>query len=616
MGDNSNRFCPLLPCLSFTNPYLAYFKEGELMPKPKPFLTKMIAGTLQSGLDALDAEIEPHIPEDLKALINELPISEELKTFLLPLSEKTSRSPVGTLAMMAIGMVAGTALGIAAPLARVASYGVDRLAQSYRLDPSTVTRLWLRAFPSEEDKEDWWSELRDQGASSRKIEAFKELANYLPTPGEIMTWAAREVFEPELREKYQLDKFLPPEFLTWAAKVGITGEVAKNFWASHWVLPSLTAIQELWRRQILNKEDVDAFWTELDMVPWVREDLFKLFRAVPTRVDVRRFWDMRTINEPRLRDIYKAQGYWEEDLEDYITWTKVYVDFPDLMARYSKGWISLEDVKTKLLEDGMSEERYEELLQTKIKKETPERLIKERDLTKADIYRGVKKEVISRREGQELLQGMGYDAFEAIYILDLNAPLEETVTEVKRRELTKTDIVKGLKAKVITEKEALSRLIELRYIPSDAEFLLSILKRVVKPPTVTKEREASKADIIEGVKKGLITSKEGHSMLLDIGFSPDAADFILEVRIEEPAFSPHLPMEFRQLVESYRRSQGLDFKEVPLELLEADRKRSELQSVLSQAISRKAPEDEIAQSEADLEIAEIELKGLKASYGL
>ncbi|GAJ12607.1 unnamed protein product, partial [marine sediment metagenome] len=80
--------------------------------------------------------------------------------------------------------------------------------------------------------------------------------------------------------------------------------------------------------------------------PWVREDLFKLFRAVPTRVDVRRFWDMRTIDEPRLRDIYQAQGYWEEDLEDYVMWTKVYVDFPDLMARYKNGWINLEDVKT------------------------------------------------------------------------------------------------------------------------------------------------------------------------------------------------------------------------------------------------------------------------------
>ena len=474
--------------------------------KPKPFLTKMIAGTLQSGLDALDEEIEPHIPEDLKTLINELPIPEELRTFILPLSEKTSRSPVGTLAIMAIGMVAGTALGIAAPIARTASYGIDRLAQSYRLDPSTVTQLWLRAFPNEEEKEQWWSELRDQGVNTKKIEAFKELANYLPSPTEIMSWAAREVFEPELREKYQLDKFLPPEFLEWAAKVGITGEVARNFWASHWVLPSLPSIIELWRRKILDKDDVDDFWTELDMVPWIREDLFKLFRAVPTRVDVRRFWDMRTIDEPRLRDIYQAQGYWEEDLEDYVMWTKVYVDFPDLMARYKNGWINQAEVRHQLVEvDGMPEDRFEELLQTKIKAVQEERLTETTALTRSLIIKGAKADPpkLTREETIELLMLKNYDKWEAEYIYDIE--------------------VTG-------------------------------------------------------------------------------------------AASPETPMEYRQLVESYRHAVGLDFKEVPPELLEADRNRSNFRLKLADARSREAPE--VPQLEAELEIAEVTFQNMKTGYGL
>ncbi|GAI73940.1 unnamed protein product, partial [marine sediment metagenome] len=180
--------------------------------------------------------------------------------------------------------------------------------------PGTITRIWLRDKPKYKK---YWDDLKHQGWSDDRIDIVKELGKYLPAPTEIMTWAAREVFEPELRKKYQLDKFLPPEFLEWADKVGITGEVAKNYWASHWVLPSLSNIIDLWRRKEIGKEDVDAFWTELDMVPWIRENLFKLFRAVPTRVDVRRFWDMRTIDEARLRDIYQAMGYWEEDLEDY-----------------------------------------------------------------------------------------------------------------------------------------------------------------------------------------------------------------------------------------------------------------------------------------------------------
>ncbi|GAI75017.1 unnamed protein product, partial [marine sediment metagenome] len=61
---------------------------------------------------------------------------------------------------------------------------------------------------------------------------------------------------------------------------------------------------------------------------------------------------------------------------------------------------------------------------------------------------------------------------------------------------------------------------------------------------------------------------------------------------------------------------GLDFKEVPAELLEADKKRSELRLKLAQAGARKAPEDEIAKLQADLEIAEATFQNMKASYGL
>ncbi|MBA7589364.1 hypothetical protein ES708_31449 [subsurface metagenome] len=321
-----------------------------------------------------------------------------------------------------------------------------------------------------------------------------------------MTWAAREVFEPELREKYQLDKFLPPDFLKWAEKVGITGEVAKNYWASHWVLPSLMSIQELWRRKILKKEDVDAFWTELDMVPWVREDLFKLFRAVPTRVDVRRWWDMRTIDEARLRDIYQAQGYWEEDLEDYVTWTKVYVAFPDLIARFRNTWISKEELMTELYAlNPEHPERMDELYETKFKPVAEERVAETTALTRSLIIKGAKEGKLDPGETIDLLMLKHYSREEAEYIYDL-----------------------------------------------------------------------------------------------EVG----------------AASSPETPMEFRQLVESYRHAVELPFKEIPTEVLAADKKRSDLRLELSQAIARKASQEELAKLQADLEIAEVQVRQIKADYGL
>ncbi|GAI79670.1 unnamed protein product [marine sediment metagenome] len=215
---------------------------------------------------------------------------------------------------------------------------------------------------------------------------------------------------------------------------------------------------------------------------------------------------MRTIDEPRLRDIYKAQGYWEEDLEDYVMWTKVYVDFPDLMARYKNGWINLEDVKTQLVTvDGMKEERFEELLQTKIKTVQEERLTETTALTRALIIKGAKAvpPKLTRAETIELLMLKNYDKWEAEYIYDIE--------------------VTG-------------------------------------------------------------------------------------------AASPETPMEFRQMVESYRHAVGLEFKEVPPELLEADKKRSDLRLKLADARLRKAPE--VAQLQADLEIAEVAFQNMKTGYGL
>ncbi|GAI65789.1 unnamed protein product, partial [marine sediment metagenome] len=71
-----------------------------------------------------------------------------------------------------------------------------------------------------------------------------------------------------------------------------------------------------------------------------------------------------------------------------------------------------------------------------------------------------------------------------------------------------------------------------------------------------------------------------------------------------------------QMVESYRKAVGLDYKEVPPELLAADKKRLELRSALSQARARKAPEDELSQLQAQLELAETQLELLKVGYGL
>lgn len=466
---------------------------------------------LAKGTETFLDSFEDAQRTDLKDAVSKLPaLPEDVPEEIRGVQDKAVGAEgfpwAIAMAVFGVALAIGSVTGLVQSSAKYGSHTFEKWFKNFRFGPGEATNLWLREYPSTEDKEQWFDDLKDQGADDRRIEAIKELAHYLPTPTEVMTWAAREVFEPELRERYQLDTHLPPEYLAWAAKVGITGEVALNYWAAHWVLPSLTSIIELWRRGELTKEDVDSFWTELDMVPWIREKLFILFREVPTRVDVRRWWDMGTITEPRLRQIYKAMGYWEEDLEDYVLWTKVYTAFPDLIARYKNGWITEQEVKDELIGFGMPEDRMLELWQTKFKKPVSvERVATERDLTKAEIYAGVKKEVITWDKGIEYLEAMGYDAAEA--------------------------------------------------------------------------------------------------------------KFILDVRVGA-ASSPETPLEYRQLVESYRRSQGMEAKEIPEDMLAVEREFVSISRQLKEATERGDSQEVLDQLEVARADAMVRLRELLVLYEL
>jgi hypothetical protein len=311
-------------------------------------------------------------------------------------------------------------------------------------------------------------------------------------------------------------------------------------------------------RGIITEDELKLLLRALDVMPFWRDKLINVAWELPTRVDIRRFWDMRTIDEARLRELYAARGYHGKDLDDYVLWTKIYTDFPDLLARYKNGWITLEEVRREIIATGLSPERADTLIEEKIKKAAPERVATEKNLTKADIVAGVKKGVITRGEGTVLLMEIGYDPVEADYILAVSIPLDEEDVVVKQRELTKTDIIAGLKAGVITEPEALTRLIDLRYTTLDAQFLLQIYKATITPPVETRDREASKADIVLAVKKGLITPEDGYLMLQDIGFTPEASQFILMVQAESSPFSPMAYQEFKDLTGKYRKAAGVE----------------------------------------------------------
>ncbi|MBW2673611.1 MAG: hypothetical protein JRD89_09395 [Deltaproteobacteria bacterium] len=458
------------------------------------------------------------------------------------------------LIVAAVVMLVQTMQTLFPPALKRMEQSEERVARTYRLDPISVITAWRRDKPAYEK---YFDDLRDQGWSDERIEALKFFTQFMPSAQDLVTWQAKEVFEPDMIAKYGLDDEFGELDLTLFEKIGVTEEQARNYWRAHWEHPELRTIIEMLRRTDFTEKDMWDWFRLVEIPPFWRQKLIDISYEVPTRVDVRRWWDMRTIDEARLREIYAWQGYHGKDLDDYVLWTKVYVAFPDLIARWKNGWITLDEVRAELVGYGMPAARVEELLETKFKATAGDRTTAERDITKTDIIKGVKKGVITRGEGMELLMDLGYDESDAEYILAINIPEDEEDVVVKQRELTKTDILNGLKAGVITEDEALAKLLELRYTQLDAEFLLKIYRATITPPAEPREREASKADIVLAVKKGLITPEDGYLMLQDIGFTPEASQFILMVRAEESPFSPMSYQEFKDVTGKWRKAVGM-----------------------------------------------------------
>ncbi|MCK4721778.1 MAG: hypothetical protein KAT75_00670 [Dehalococcoidia bacterium] len=530
-------------------------------------LAEWTGSVINKGTEKIVGRFEPEGVEASRtflARLRDIPgVPKEIRDDINKMIEPTGLWGLVAAIVLVPLMLFPMVFAIFQPLGRLLNYAEERIFRSGRMDPTTVIRAYWRGHMTEERMR---STLVDHGLDETDIETLINVTKFYPAPADLVHWQAREVFEPEMVQRYGLDAELGAIEREPFLKAGMTEEQIRNYWRAHWEHASWIQVVEMLRRAQLTEEEVRDWFRLVEIPPFWRDKLIAISWNVPTRVDVRRWWDMRTITEERLRVIYTAQGYHDEDLDDYVLWTKVYTAYPDLIARWGKGWITIDDVRNELVGLGMPAERVEEMLQTKIKAEQPERTTKERDITKTDIIKGVKQGVITRTQGVELLVDMGYSEDESVYILEINIPPDEEEVIVRQRELTKTDIIKGLQAEVITEAQALERLQELRYSRADATFLLAIYKALISPPAEPREREASKADIILAVKKGLITPEDAYLMLQDIDFTPEASEFILAVRAETSPFSPVSYSEFKDRTHRYRLAAGMEAKEMPEEL--------------------------------------------------
>jgi len=380
-----------------------------------------LASCAEWGMEKLFDAFEPGLREEIKPQLEQLKAIPGLPPEWYNVLDKATTAPsfiqFAALAPYLIGALFGLAMGAVAPVSRFGSYPIDKQIHSYRLDPMSVITAWRRD-PALYNA--YFDDLKDQGWSEERIEALKFVTLFVPSADEQTLWLAREVYEPDMISKYGLDAEMPVYEETDFDKVGVSPEQMANKWRAHWEHASWMQIVEMLHRGLITEDDVWEWFRLVEIVPFWRDKLIQTAYTWPTRVDVRRWWDMRTIDEAELRRLYSGMGYRGVNLDNYILWTKVYVAFPDLMARWTNGWITEDDVRDELLKLGMPYDRVNEMIQGKKKSVEAGQVDEGKALTKTEIYKGVKDGRITRDQGIDLIVDLNYNLAQAEYLLDVN----------------------------------------------------------------------------------------------------------------------------------------------------------------------------------------------------
>lgn len=317
--------------------------------------------------------------------------------------------------------------GIAPELARIEIESSRPLPS-----PGVVQEAFVRGLITEEFHD---SLLKKHGYTENDIRLFKSLYWVIPPLSDIIRMAVREVFSPNIAEKFGQYEDFPEVFAEWAEKQGLSREWAKRYWASHWDLPSITQGYEMFHRGIIDENELKMLMRALDIMPFWREKLIQLSYSPLTRVDVRRMYSLGVIDEQQVYKAYRDLGYDDEKARWLTEFTK---------REYSP-------------EEETSIDKY-------------------RQLTKGIIDKAYRKHLITPEEYKARLIDIGYSPSDADFLLSLEnayreiADEDEVLNPIRKRIVNM--VIDAYVRDVLTLTETRQHLEDLGLPPIQIEFLI------------------------------------------------------------------------------------------------------------------------------------------------
>jgi hypothetical protein len=335
-------------------------------------------------------------------------------------------------------------------------------------------------FRKEIKDEDFYNRAKALGFTKEDVDLIAKLKQWIPGPSDLITFAVREAFNEQAVAKNQQDLNLEE---TWnniskyAESIGLTKDIFKYFWRSHWELPSPTFAFEMYRRGLITKEELRQLLIWLDYMPAYIDKIIELSSEVIPRVDIRRMYEAKLVDREKVYKTYRALGYSPEDAE--------------LMTKFV-------------------ELNYSEV---------------DKDLTKSEILEGFRDGILDTNRAIDMLVKLGYDEIEANYLISLEQAKMERQRVTKKVEYAKTNYIQGY-----WNKEQVIDYLNKLPLPSSTikDILVTIDEEKIKNLKLP-----SKEEILRWYKKGLVDEEIATNLLVLTGYPQIIAKmYLLEIEYD------------------------------------------------------------------------------------
>lgn len=205
---------------------------------------------------------------------------------------------------------------------------------------------------------------------STQREQIFNITYQVPTLTDIIRFMVRDADDNDLANRLGLDSFFDQKYRDqlkrWSKDQGIPDKIAQYAWRAHWQIPSPTQLFEFWHRLRYNQkfggkqkllDDIKAALIQQDILPYWHDHYLAVSFRPMTRVDLRRAFNIGSINQQQLLDGYLALGYEDSEAAKLVAFTIRLRDQAAVNHRAIKLWhkqlLTAAQVQARMTGDGI-----------------------------------------------------------------------------------------------------------------------------------------------------------------------------------------------------------------------------------------------------------------------